>query len=160
MNRGSDNPGVNAVSRRNNAPPQWLARLADYWTLTKPEVNFLIVVTSMAGFYLGSPAGQLRLLLLAHTLLGTLLVASGTATLNQYLERRYDARMRRTARRPLPAGRLAPARALWLGILLSTAGGVYLALAVNWLACALATSHFSAICCSTRRLRGRRPFAL
>ena len=114
------------------------AALGDYWTLTKPEVNFLIVVTSMAGFYLGSPAGGFRLLLLVHTILGTLLVASGTATLNQYMERLYDARMRRTACRPLPAGRLAPGRALWFGILLSLAGGVYLALAVNWLASALA----------------------
>jgi len=114
------------------------AALGDYWTLTKPEVNFLIVVTSMAGFYLGSPAGGFRLLLLVHTILGTLLVASGTATLNQYMERLYDARMRRTACRPLPAGRLAPGRALWFGILLSLAGGAYLALAVNWLASALA----------------------
>jgi len=54
------------------------------------------------------------------------------------MERLYDARMRRTACRPLPAGRLAPGRALWFGILLSLAGGAYLALAVNWLASALA----------------------
>ena len=54
MNRGSDNPGVNAVSRRINAPPQWLTRLADYWTLTKPEVNFLVLVSTLVGFYLAS----------------------------------------------------------------------------------------------------------
>ncbi len=116
----------------------WSARVSDYWTLTKPEVNFLIVMTTLAGFYLGSPAGKLRFLLMVHTLLGTLLVASGTATLNQYIERRYDARMRRTARRPLPAGRLAPSYALWFGILLSAAGGLYLAFAVNRLASFLA----------------------
>jgi len=116
----------------------WRARLPDYWALTKPEVNFLIVVTTLAGFYLGAPPGHPQLLLLVHTLLGTLLVASGTATLNQYMERRWDARMRRTARRPLPAGRLEPAHALGFGILLSLAGSLYLALEVNRLASVLA----------------------
>jgi heme o synthase len=111
--------------------------LADYWTLTKPEVNFLVIIATAVGFDLGW-RGPLSLGLLFHTLLGTLLVASGTATLNQYLERRFDARMRRTARRPLPAGRLLPSRALAFGILLSVAGGLYLALAVNALTSALA----------------------
>src|ERR1700757_1597124 len=84
------------------------ALLSDYWALTKPEVNLLILITTFAGFYLGSAsAGQhFSLLALFNTLLGTLLVASGTATLNQYLERRFDAQMRRTARRPAAAGRL------------------------------------------------------
>ena len=136
----------------------WSAMLADYWTLTKPEVNFLIVMTTLAGFYLGSPAGQLRLLLLVHTLLGTLLVASGTATLNQYVERRYDAHMRRTARRPLPAGRLAPARALWFGILLSLGGGFYLALAVNWLASALAAFTLLSYLLLYTPLKRKTPF--
>ncbi len=83
----------------------WLAHLADYWTLTKPEVNFLVLVSTLVGFYLAAP-GALNGWLLFHTLMGTLLVASGTGTLNQYLERRTDAFMRRTANRPLPAGRL------------------------------------------------------
>ena len=73
-----------------------------------------------------------------HTLLGTLLVAGGTGTLNQYVERRYDAQMRRTARRPLAAGKLEPSAALRFGILLSCAGGIYLAVAVNALASLLA----------------------
>jgi protoheme IX farnesyltransferase len=76
--------------------------------------------------------------LLVHTLLGTLLVASGTATLNEFMEREWDAQMRRTARRPLPASRITPAEAFWFGILLSVLGGLYLALAVNALACWLA----------------------
>ena len=83
----------------------WLAHLADYWTLTKPEVNFLVLVSALVGFYLAAP-GTMNGWLLFHTLMGTLLVASGTGTLNQYLERRTDAFMRRTANRPLPAGRL------------------------------------------------------
>jgi protoheme IX farnesyltransferase len=70
--------------------------------------------------------------------LGTLLVASGTGTLNQVLEHRFDARMRRTCRRPLAAGRLRPANAAWFGIVLSIAGVLYLLLAVNALASALA----------------------
>jgi protoheme IX farnesyltransferase len=107
---------------RNDKPRQWLVRLADYWTLTKPEVNFLVLVSTLLGFYLASRATPdfWRLL---HTLLGTLLVASGTGTLNQYLERHSDKHMRRTANRPLPAGRLAPAEALGFGILLAALGG-------------------------------------
>jgi protoheme IX farnesyltransferase len=109
------------------------ATAADYWALTKPEINFLIAIATFAGFYLGCPT-QLHgfpFMLLIHTMLGTMLVASGAGTLNQYVERRFDARMRRTAKRPLVAGRLDPSSALWFGIVLSVGGGIYLALAVN-----------------------------
>jgi protoheme IX farnesyltransferase len=114
--------------------------LADYWALTKPEVNFLIVVTTFAGFYLGHPtqSHHFPFALLTHTLFGTLLIAGGTGTLNQFVEWRFDARMRRTARRPIPAGRVAPASALQFGIFLSSAGSIYLAMAVNILASLLA----------------------
>ena len=115
----------------------WRSTVSDYWTLTKPEVNVLVLASTLAGFYLGS-RGPLSGLRLAHTLLGTLLVASGTATLNQFIEREYDARMRRTANRPLPAGRLAPSWALGFGVLLSAAGALDLALAVNALSSLLA----------------------
>src|SRR5580658_2430717 len=104
------------------------ARLGDYWALTKPEVNFLVLVATAVGFDLGW-RGPFRLLPLLDTLLGTLLVASGTATLNQYLERSFDSQMRRTAQRPLPAGRVRPAEALALGLGLAIGGAVYLALA-------------------------------
>jgi protoheme IX farnesyltransferase len=113
---------------------------SDYWALTKPEVNFLIVITTFAGFYLGHP-GHWRnfpYLLSINAVLGTLLVASGTGTLNQYIERRFDALMRRTARRPLAAGRLQPSAVLWFGIALSVAGSVYLAVAVSLLSSLLA----------------------
>jgi heme o synthase len=117
-----------------------LAPLPDYWALTKPEVNFLILVTTFAGFYLAptSGLGGFRISLTIHTLLGTLLVAGGTGTLNQFLERSFDAQMRRTARRPITSQRIEPFHALRFGILLSLAGAVYLALAVNFLASALA----------------------
>lgn len=116
------------------------AVLGDYWALTKPEVNLLIVITTFAGFYLGYPEQSARFpwLLLVHSLLGTLLVASGTGTLNQYLERHFDAQMRRTARRPLPAGRQKASAALWFGMLMSVVGCVYLAMAVNALSSMLA----------------------
>jgi protoheme IX farnesyltransferase len=112
----------------------------DYWALTKPEVNLLIVITAFAGFCLGRPTSShpFPFLLLIHTMLGTLMVAGGTGTLNQYIERSFDAKMRRTARRPLAAGRIEPSTALWFGILLSCVGGVYLAVAVNTLASLLA----------------------
>src|SRR6266536_6511240 len=113
--------------------------LSDYWALTKPEVNFLIVVTTFAGFYFGHGHGQdFPFLRSINAILGTLLVASGTGTLNQYIERQFDAQMRRTARRPLASGRLTPSAVLWFGIALSVAGIVYLAVAVNLLSSLLA----------------------
>jgi protoheme IX farnesyltransferase len=137
-------PGIAAFEvtpvAQQHCPMRFYAAVADYWALTKPEINFLIAIATFAGFYLGWPA-QLHgfpFLLLIHTLLGTLLVASGTGTLNQYLERRFDAQMRRTARRPLAAGRLEPSSALWFGILMSLAGSIYLEAAVNALASLLA----------------------
>jgi len=116
------------------------AVFSDYWALTKPEVNFLIVITTFAGFYLARTAGwrDFPFWLSINALLGTLLVASGTGTLNQYLERHLDAQMRRTARRPLAAGRLKPVAVLWFGIALSVVGSVYLAVAANVLASLLA----------------------
>jgi len=105
-------------------------------------VNRLIVICSVAGFYLGCRCNSegVPLLLLLQTLLGTLLVASGAATLNQYLERHCDGRirMRRTAQRPLPASRISPRSALRFGILLAFAGTAHLAMAVNRLASLLA----------------------
>jgi len=115
------------------------SKLPDYYTLTKPEVNLLILMTTSAGYYLAS-RGPFQFARFISTLLGTLLVASGTATLNQFMERRYDAHMRRTANRPLVSGRLSAREALWFGLLLSLAGGLQLAFAVNWLAALLAVS--------------------
>ena len=119
--------------------PARLARsavLADYWALTKPEVNFLIVLTTFAGFSLARAAvwQDFPFWLSINTLLGTLLVASGTGTLNQFLERNFDAHMRRTARRPLASGRLPPTAVLWFGIALSVVGIAYLSVTVNALA--------------------------
>jgi len=115
--------------------------LSDYWALTKPEVNFLILITTGVGFYLGcrNEARPLSFLALFNTLLGTLLVASGTGALNQYIERNFDAQMRRTARRPAAAGRLKPSAVLAFGIALAATGSIYLSIAVNLVASGLAT---------------------
>jgi len=129
-----------AVNARQTLTAPVRAAVADYWTLTKPEINLLIAIATLAGFYLGRPSGpyEFPFLLLIHTLFGTVLVASGSGTLNQYIERRFDAQMRRTARRPVAAGRIKPSTALWSGIGLSAAGAVYLAVAANVLASLLA----------------------
>lgn len=122
-----------------DSPQTIKAKLRDYYTLTKPEVNLLILMTTSAGYYLGS-RGPFRFAGLLNTLAGTLLVASGTATLNQWLERVWDGQMRRTASRPLPSGRLNAREAFWFGMLLSVAGALYLAVTVNGLSALLATS--------------------
>ena len=116
-----------------------LAKARDYYVLTKPEVNLLILMTTSAGYYLGV-RGSFHFSGLINTLIGTLLVASGTATLNQWMERVWDGQMRRTARRPLPSGRVSSIEAFAFGLLLSVAGGLYLALQVNRLSSLLAIS--------------------
>ncbi len=116
------------------------AAIPDFLALTKPEVNFLIVIATFTGFYLGYP-GDLHnfpVERMLNVLFGTLLVASGTGTLNQYLEYRFDAQMRRTHRRPIAAGRIRPWTAAWFGISLSIVGSVYLLATVNALSSALA----------------------
>jgi heme o synthase len=108
-----------------------------YVTLTKPDVTFLVAMTTAAGFYLGS-RGPLDWPLLLHTLGGTLLVAGGTAALNQYIEREMDSVMRRTAGRPLPSGTLQPREVLIFGVSAIVLGTAWLLLAVNWLAALVA----------------------
>jgi protoheme IX farnesyltransferase len=114
-------------------------RVADYVALTKPRLNLLVLVTTWAGLYLGSPTG-VPTSLLVHTLLGTALVAGGAAALNQAWERRTDALMRRTRVRPLPAGRLTASEGTWFGIALSTVGLVELSFGVNIVAAAVAAA--------------------
>ncbi len=118
----------------------FLQIIPDLLALTKPEVNFLIVIATFTGFYLGYPGDLHNFPLgrLLNALCGTLLVASGTGTLNQYLEHHFDAQMRRTRRRPVAAGRVRPATAAWFGVSLSFVGAVYLLVTVNPLASALA----------------------
>jgi len=107
-------------------------KLAAYYELTKPRIAFLLVLTSAAGFYLGSNGG-FDAVRFANTMISIALLAFGVSTLNQYLERHIDPLMERTAKRPLPTQRLAPIEALIFGILLCVAAEVYLFVAINTL---------------------------
>jgi protoheme IX farnesyltransferase len=112
-------------------------RLADYLELSKPNIVGLILVTVAAGFALAS-VGPVNLVLLVHALVGSALVAAGSNALNQILERRVDASMRRTRSRPLPSGRLHTAQSAVFAWTLGVSGILYLALLTNWIVAALA----------------------
>jgi len=119
-----------------------------YIELTKPRITWLILMSTAIGYLYGLPAGgSLDLWLIVHTILGTGLIASGTAALNQWAESEADGRMARTRHRPIPSGRLSRERALVWGTVLSLAGFLELALCVNLLTgclglCTLATYLF------------------
>ena len=118
------------------------ARVTDYVELTKPRITFLVLVTTAVGYTLGASPGFHPGVFIA-LLLGTALVSGGASALNQWAERDADARMNRTASRPLPTGRLAPADALAFGLAISAIGLVLLAGAVNWLTALLALGSLS-----------------
>jgi len=107
-------------------------RVSVFSELIKARLTFLVLLTTLVGFYVGY-RGTMDLVLMIHTLLGTGLIAAGAAALNQLLEQKHDARMRRTEDRPLPSGRLHPDTVLIFGGLCSVAGLAYLAFAVNLL---------------------------
>jgi protoheme IX farnesyltransferase len=111
--------------------------IADYVALTKPRLNFLVVATSAAGYYLGAPSAP-NLLQMTFAVAGTALVAGGAAVLNQVYERDTDALMRRTRLRPLPDGRVAASDARIFGVAMSAMGVVLLAVRANLLAAVLA----------------------
>ena len=101
-----------------------------------PTSRFLVLMTTGAGFYMGS-TGSVSWLKLLHVVFGTMLIAGGTSALNHYIERESDRHMRRTASRPLPTGQLTPSEALRFGVLLCLAGAVDLFYAGGYLACLL-----------------------
>jgi protoheme IX farnesyltransferase len=111
--------------------------LSDYFTLTKPGISFTAGITAVAGFVLGSH-GHVDLIRLANTCFGVLLAAASAGILNMLIEIDVDAQMKRTAKRPLPSGRLQPGEALFLGTLFWAVGVIYLAWTVNVLTAVLA----------------------
>jgi heme o synthase len=110
--------------------------MRDYISLTKPRITWLILMSTGVGYFFGLRGalfGQINWWSLLHTIIGTGLIASGTAALNQWYERDADAKMRRTSDRPLPAGRLDARRAMAFGAVLAIAGFAELAWFVNLL---------------------------
>ena len=108
--------------------------MRSYLELTKPRITWLILMSTGIGYFFGLPShalADLNVLLLIHTIVGTALIASGTAALNQWYERDADEKMLRTAGRPLPSGRLNATRALWFAIALSAAGFIELYFGAN-----------------------------
>jgi len=133
-------------------------RPALYLALTKPDVSFLVVMTTVAGYALGT-RGPLDWLRMAHTVFGTTLIAAGTSALNHYFERDTDALMRRTASRPLPSGQLRPREAFWFALSLLVFGALYLALATNALATLLGIATSIAYLCAYTPLKRRTTLA-
>ena len=116
--------------------PSQVTSVKDYIELTKPRITWLIVMSTAVGYYFGH-SGAWSTWSVLHTMLGTALIASGTAALNQWYEREADSRMHRTQERPLPSGRLQPMQALLFGVTVAAAGGLELALFINWLTAGL-----------------------
>lgn len=104
--------------------------LTDYSELTKPNITFLVVLSSAAGFCLGT-AGPLNYLRLFHLMAAVALLSSGIGALNQFMERDLDGRMHRTEHRPLPTGKISPLPALLFGMGITVAAEAYLALVLN-----------------------------
>ncbi len=104
--------------------------------LFKARLTSLVLLTTLVGFYVGSRQ-PVSWWLMINTLLGTAVLAGGASALNQWMERGYDAKMRRTQDRPLPSGRLTPESALLIGGFCGMAGMIYLALTVNLITAAL-----------------------
>jgi protoheme IX farnesyltransferase len=129
-----------ARARRPAATASWLygvrETVGDYVALTKPRVISLLLVTTLATMFVASTSPRLGVIL--ATMLGGYLAAGGAGAINHYIERDLDARMTRTSRRPLPAGRVEPRVALWFGIALGALAFALFALAVNMTAALLA----------------------
>lgn len=106
-------------------------RSRSFLELTKPRITLMVVLTTATGYFLALDGGGLQPLLLLATLTGTGLVASGAAVLNQAVEHRRDARMRRTARRPIPSGRVSTGAATIFGLALAAVGTGVLAAGAN-----------------------------
>src|SRR5689334_24474813 len=108
--------------------------MRSYIELTKPRITWLILMSTAIGYFFGLPSHAWRdisLVLLFHTVVGTGLIASGTAALNQWYEREADEKMRRTHDRPIPSGRVQPIYAFWFGVALEILGSLELWLGVN-----------------------------
>jgi heme o synthase len=133
-------------------------KISDHFMLMKPELTLLSVSTAVGSAYIALH-GSTQYFLLMHTLIGTILVGGTAGVLNQYIERRYDAMMKRTEQRPLPAGRIQPADALFFGIVLGVAGLSYLAIFTNAVAVLLSVITLVSYLVIYTPLKRKTPFA-
>ena len=131
---------------------------ADYVALTKPRLNFLVVASSAAGYYLGARP-PLDFGVMTHAVVGTALVAGGAAALNQVAERDTDGKMRRTRLRPVPDGRVTPAEGRLFGLVLAIAGVGILAGRANLLAALLALATIGFYIAIYTPMKRRTPLA-
>jgi len=127
---------VTAAELQENQATGFRERLAAFSELTKPRIAAMLVITAAAGFYLGTE-GSFNFVLFVNAMIGIGLLAFGVATLNQYIERRTDVLMDRTAKRPLPTNRVSPNEALIFGIIQCVASEAYLYFLVNPLTAAM-----------------------
>ena len=149
--RGADTPSVPLAGRPST-------RVGDYVELVKPRLNFLVVASSAAAYYLGA-SGGIDLVPMAQAVAGTALVAAAAAVLNQVYERDTDALMRRMRLRPLPDGRVSPAEARLFGLAIAGAGLALLAARANVLAASLALATLVIYLAVYTPLKRRSPVA-
>jgi len=150
-----------AGSAREVSPRAWTrqqTRTADFLTLTKPRLNFLVLITTLAGMYIAAPDG-IALSILVHALVGTALVAGGASALNQVWEGETDGLMRRTRLRPIPSQRLRVSDGAWFGTALSAAGLIELTWKVNPLASTVAAATLVSYVFVYTPLKKRTPLA-
>jgi heme o synthase len=133
---------VGQIALRDRARLSLNERLSAYAELTKPRITFLVVLTAIAGFCMGSSSG-IDFLRLVNMSIGIGLLSSGLSTLNQYMERELDRLMRRTQARPLPTRKLRPVEAAAFGVLLSIIATLYLAVFINQLSALLGIITFA-----------------
>lgn len=119
---------VTSIAGTNQTERSLYAVLSD---LFKARLTALVLLTTLVGYYVARKSNPIDGLLLFHTLMGTGLLACGASALNQYMERKWDGQMRRTAGRPLPAGEMRPLTVLFLGACLSVIGMIWLSMKVN-----------------------------
>ena len=122
-------PGSAPGSPAPSSPTPGPRQRNPYYELTKPGIAGFVAITAGVSYFVGA-AGNPDLVTAVHTLGGTAVATGGALALNQYVEREVDSRMKRTRSRPLPSGRMEPARALAFGVLLTGAG-------IAWLGAAL-----------------------
>jgi protoheme IX farnesyltransferase len=128
----------------------------DYIQLTKPRITWLILMSTAIGYYFGVE-GVWSWAVLFHTIAGTGLIASGTAALNQWMERDADSKMKRTRHRPLPSGHLQPARAFWFAVGLSAIGFAELWFGANPLTAVLGLFTLATYLCVYTPLKQKTP---